>query len=100
MERTRFRSPISSAKLRSLVKRSEALAKHAAMLELKATAADQARMVHESQAWKSMLSVWRLVQAATPDRPELEQPVAFMQEYMGVGRSTPATTPPAQSPAS
>ena len=37
-------------------------------------------MMQESQAWKSMLSTWQLVIAAMPDRPELEQPFAFMHQ--------------------
>jgi hypothetical protein len=51
----------------------------------------------QSQAWKSMLSTWRLVVAAMPDRPELEQPFAFMQQYMSVHHSAP--TPEPASPA-
>jgi hypothetical protein len=31
-----------------------------------------------------------------PDRPDLEAPFAFMQEYMSVTRSTPPQTPTAQ----
>jgi hypothetical protein len=53
-------------------------------------------MVQESQAWKSMLSTWRLVVAATPDRPELEQPFAFMHEYMSVHHNA---LPPEPAPA-
>jgi hypothetical protein len=54
-------------------------------------------MVQESQAWKSMLSTWRLVVAAMPDRPELEQPFAFMHQYISVHHSPP--TPEPASPA-
>jgi hypothetical protein len=53
-------------------------------------------LIQDSQAWKSMLSNWRLVQAAMPDRPDLEAPFAFMQEYMTVTRSAPPQTPTAQ----
>jgi len=51
-------------------------------------------MLQDSQSWKSMLSNWRLVVVAMPDRPELEASFAFMQDYMSVNRSTP----PPQAP--
>jgi len=57
-------------------------------------AADRRRMLQDSQSWKSMLSNWRLVVVAMPDRPELEASFAFMQDYMSVNRSTP----PPQAP--
>ena len=95
LEATKFRAPVSAAKLRSMVLRGERLAQRAGALQVKATAADRRRMVQDSQAWKSMLSAWRLVGAAMPDRPELEEPFAFMQEYMSVSRSAAPTTPPA-----
>jgi len=54
-------------------------------------------LLQDSQAWKSMLSNWRLVLAAMPDRLDLEAPFAFMQEYMSVTRSTsPPQRPTAQ----
>jgi len=96
LELTRFRGTVSPHKLRSMVVRAQRLAQRAAAAQLKATAADRRRMLQDSQAWKSMLSNWRLVTAAMPDRPELEQPFAFMQDYMSVTRSTP---PSPQTPA-
>ena len=94
LEHTKFRGTLSPQRLRSLVAQAQRLAQRAATAQLKATAADRRRMVHDSRAWKSMLSNWRLVQAAMPDRPELEQLFAFMQDYMSVTRSTaqPSTT--------
>jgi hypothetical protein len=96
LESTKFRGSVSPQKLRSMVARGERLAQRAAAAQLKAVAADRHRMLQDSQAWKSMLSNWRLVQAAMPDRPDLEAPFAFMQEYMSVTRSTPPQTPTAQ----
>jgi len=96
LESTNFRGSVSSRKLRSMVARGERLAQRTAAAQLKAMAVDRRRMLQDSQAWKSMLSDWRLVQAAMPDRPDLEAPFAFMQEYMAVTRSTPPQTPAAQ----
>ena len=39
-------------------------------------------MLQDSQAWKSMLSNWRLVVAAIPDRPELE--ASFARLHAGL----------------
>ena len=77
-----------------MVLRGERLAQRAAAAQLAATAADRRRIAQESQAWKSMLSTWRLIVAAMPERVELQEPFAFMQDYMSVTRSTP-TPPPA-----
>ena len=96
LELTQFRGTVSAQKLRSMVAHGRRLAQRAATAQLKAMAAERRRMLQDSQAWKSMLSNWRLVVAAMPDRPELEAPFAFMQDYMSVTRSTP---PPQPSPA-
>ena len=100
LEMTNFRGPFSPQKLRSMVDRGRRLGQLADELQLKATAADQRRMVQDSQAWRSLLSSWRQVQAAMPDRPEFEEPFAFMQEYMSPGRSSvpPTPTPPKATP--
>lgn len=94
LEATQFRGTVSPHKMRSMVARGQRLAQRAATAQLKATVADRRRMLQDSQAWKSMLSNWRLVMAAMPDRPELEQPFAFMQDYMSVTRSTPPPPTP------
>jgi hypothetical protein len=41
-----------------------------------------------------MLTTWRLIVAAMPERVELQEPFAFMQDYMSVTHSTP---PPPQT---
>ncbi len=96
LELTQFRGTVSPQKLRRMVVRGQRLAQRAAAAQLKATAAERRRMLQDSQAWKSMLSNWRLVVAAMPDRPDLQAPFAFMQDYMSVTRSTPPQAPPAQ----
>lgn len=97
LEMTNFRGIVSPQKLRGMVARGQRLAQRAAAAQLKAVATDRRRMLQDSQAWKSMLSNWRLVVAAMPDRPELEAPFSFMQDYMSVTRSTPQPqTSPAQ----
>src|SRR5437879_618992 len=65
----------------------------AAAVQLRATAADRRRMMQDSETWRSMLAAWRFVQAIMPEHPELEEPFAFMQEYMSVTRTAPAPTP-------
>jgi hypothetical protein len=95
LESTKFRGTVSAQRLRGMVARGQRLGQRAAAVQLKAMAADRRRMVQDSQAWKSMLSNWRLVIAAMPDRPELEAPFAFMQDYMSVTRSTPQPPAPA-----
>ncbi|MFI5364158.1 MAG: hypothetical protein ACHQ4J_00910 [Candidatus Binatia bacterium] len=98
LELTKFRGVVSAQKLRRMVARGQSLAQRAAAAQIKAVAADRRRMLQDSQAWKSMLSNWRLVVAAMPDRPDLEAPFAFMQAYMSVARSTPPA--PTATPAS
>ena len=88
LEATNFRGTVSAFKLRSMIARAQRLAQRAAAAQIKAVAANRRRMVQDSQAWKSMLSNWRLIQAAMPEHPELEPPFAFMQDYMSVPRST------------
>ena len=95
LELTKFRGTVSAPTLRRMVARGQQLGQRAAAAELKAMAADRRRMLQDSQAWKSLLSNWRLVMAAMPDRPELEGPFAFMQQYMSVTRSTPPPAPAA-----
>ncbi|MFI5398456.1 MAG: hypothetical protein ACHQ9S_23225 [Candidatus Binatia bacterium] len=95
LEQTNFRGDISPRKIRALLARGERLTQRAAVAQVKATAADRTRMVHDSQMWKTIMSTWRMVVAAMPDHPELEEPFAFMQAYMSVTRSAP----PAQTPA-
>ena len=94
LEATKFRGSVSPQKLRTMVARGQRLAQRAAAAQIKAMAADRRRMLQDSQAWRSMLSNWRLVVAAMPDRPELEASFTFMQDYMSVTRSTP----PPQAP--
>jgi hypothetical protein len=94
LEWTKFRGPVSPGKIRSMVARGQRLAQQAAAARIRATAVERRRMMQDSHAWKSVLSTWRLVVAAMPDRPELENPFAFMQQYMSTSRSTP----PPQSP--
>jgi hypothetical protein len=97
LDSTKFRDSVSPQKLSTMVARGERLGQRAAAARLKVVAADRLRMLQDSQAWKSILSNWRLVQAAMPDRPELEAPFAFMQAYMALTRSTaPPQTPAAQ----
>ena len=96
LEATKFRGSVSPQKLRTMVTRGQRLAQRAAAAQIKAMAAGRRRMLQDSQAWKSMLSNWRLVVAAMPDRPELEASFAFMQDYMSVTRSTPPQAPTAQ----
>ena len=80
-----------------MAERGQRLGQRVNQLQLKTTAADRRRMVQDSQAWKSLLSSWRLVQAAMPDRPELEAPFAFMQQYMSTSRSVPPPQVPPKS---
>jgi hypothetical protein len=94
LEQTNFHGEISPRTLRSLLARGERLAEHAAVAQLKATAAERKRMLHDSQVWKSIMSTWRMIVAAMPDHPELEEPFGFMQAYMSVTRSTPAAQTP------
>lgn len=94
LESTKFRGAVSPRKLRSMIARGERLAQRANTAQLIATNADRRRMAQESLAWKSMLSSWRLIVAAMPDRVELQEPFAFMQDYMSVTRSAPPPAPP------
>jgi hypothetical protein len=55
-------------------------------------AADPHRIAQEAQAWKSMLSTWQLT-VTMPERVELQEPFAFMQDYMCVTRSPPPPQP-------
>ncbi len=96
LELTRFRGKISAVQLRRMVARGQQLAQRAAAVQLKATTAERRRMLQDAEAWKGILSNWRLIQAAMPDRPELQGPFAFMQEYMSV---TPRSTPQPPTPA-
>jgi len=61
-------------------------------------------MLHDSQVWKQILITWRLVVAAMPERPELQEPFAFMQAYMLPSRlpapaPAPVPAPPTATPA-
>ena len=93
LEMTKFRGTVTSRQLRVMVGRGQRLAQRAHAAHLKAIAAERRRMVQDSHAWKSMLSSWRLVQAAMPERPDLEASFAFMQDYMSVTRSAPPPSP-------
>ena len=64
LQSTKFRGLVTPAKLRSMVARGERLGQRATAAQMKATSADRRRMAQESQAWKSMLSTWRLIVAA------------------------------------
>ncbi len=99
LEQTGFRGPISPPKIRSLLARGERLVQSAAVARVKASATDQQRMLHDSQVWKSILSTWRLIVAAMPDRPELQGPFAFMQAYMAPSRKSAPEPAPAPAPA-
>ena len=99
LEWAQFRAPVSPAQLRSLVSRATRAAQRAAVAQLKATAADRQRIMQEAQAWKSVRSAWRSVLAAMPDHPELEEPFAFMQDYMAASRSAPVTPRTPATPA-
>jgi hypothetical protein len=99
LEATNFRGAVTPQQLRRMVARGERLAQRATAAQMIATAADRQRIAQESQAWKSILSTWRLVVAALPDRAALEQPFAFMQEYMSVTRSAPTAAAPQLPPA-
>ena len=90
---TKFRGVVSGVKLRSQIARGERLAKKAAAAQHKATLADRARMVAESDAWKGMLTTWRMIVAVLPDRADLQHRFAFMSDYMSAKRS--AKAPPA-----
>ena len=58
------------------------------------------RMMHDSETWKSILDTWRLVVAAMPNHPELEQPFVFMQQDMSIGPRGGAVPPaPPAAPA-
>ena len=74
-----------------MVAQAQRLAQRAHAAQVGAVAAERRRIVPDSQAWKSVLSNWRLVTAAMADRPELEAAFAFMQDYMA--RKRPAATP-------
>lgn len=85
LDATKFRGGVSGAKVRALVARGAAIGRKAATLRAKAEAADRARIVAESRAWKTLLSTWRRVVAAMPDEPMLARAFGFMREYMAVG---------------
>ncbi|HXQ24495.1 MAG TPA: hypothetical protein VN812_22630 [Candidatus Acidoferrales bacterium] len=93
LEQTNFRGAISPRRIRTQLARGERLTRQAADAQVKATAAARKRMLHDSQLWKSIMATWRMIVAAMPDHPELEQPFAFMQEYMSTSRSKPAPPP-------
>ena len=90
---TKFRGFVTGAKLRGQIARGERLAKKAAAAQHNATLADRARMVAESDAWKGMLTTWRMIVAVLPERPDLQHRFAFMSDYMSAKRS--AKAPPA-----
>jgi len=87
LEATGYRAQLSPARMRAMIARGDRLSQRAGGLQNKATLADRQRMLHDAQLWKAMLSMWRVIVASMPDRPDLERAFGFMQAYMSVGRN-------------
>ena len=90
--------PMIPFKLAKMLQCAEYLAQRAAAEQAAATAAQHYRMMDDSQTWKSILDTWRLVVAAMPNHPELEQPFVFMQQYMSIGPRGGVVPPAPPSP--
>jgi len=98
LEETGYRTQLSPARMRAMIARGDRLSQRAGGLQNRATLADRQRMLHDAQLWKAMLSMWRVIVASMPDRPDLERAFGFMQTYMSVGRNAPEPVPPVPAP--